>query len=96
MPWETLLLSVVLYVVLPLTAGAWTRARLVSQGGEAAVAEINRALVAQARSAAGRDVQPIAGVSDSQSVKSFENTSISGFYAGKRIKGRKRHIITDT
>lgn len=27
-PWETLLLSVVLYVVLPLLAGAWTRKRL--------------------------------------------------------------------
>ncbi|WP_439561763.1 ACR3 family arsenite efflux transporter [Roseinatronobacter sp.] len=36
-PWETLVLSVVLYVVLPLAAGAWTRARLMAQGGEAAV-----------------------------------------------------------
>jgi ACR3 family arsenite transporter len=38
-PWETLLLSVLLYVVLPLAAGAWTRARLVARGGAAAVAE---------------------------------------------------------
>jgi arsenite transporter len=37
-PWETLVLSVVLYVVLPLAAGALTRARLVAKGGEAAVA----------------------------------------------------------
>jgi len=37
-PWETLVLSVVLYVVLPLAAGAWTRARLVARGGEVAVA----------------------------------------------------------
>lgn len=36
-PWETLVLSVVLYVVLPLIAGAITRARLMAQGGEAAV-----------------------------------------------------------
>jgi len=36
-PWETLVLSVVLYVVLPLAAGAWTRARLVARGGAAAV-----------------------------------------------------------
>ena len=36
-PWETLVLSVVLYVVLPLAAGAWTRARLVAKGGELAV-----------------------------------------------------------
>ncbi|NDW52287.1 ACR3 family arsenite efflux transporter [Aliiroseovarius sp. PrR006] len=31
-PWETLLLSVILYVVLPLTAGIVTRARLVKRG----------------------------------------------------------------
>ncbi|WP_434802265.1 ACR3 family arsenite efflux transporter [Paracoccus sediminicola] len=36
-PWDTLLISVVLYVMLPLLAGYLTRQRLVSQGGEAAV-----------------------------------------------------------
>ncbi|MGX9353342.1 ACR3 family arsenite efflux transporter [Shimia sp. W99] len=36
-PWETLILSVVLYVLLPLLAGLVTRSRLVRQGGEAAV-----------------------------------------------------------
>ena len=36
-PWETLILSVVLYVLLPLAAGLVTRNRLVRQGGEAAV-----------------------------------------------------------
>ena len=35
-PWQTLLLSVVLYVVLPLAAGVWTRHRLM-QSGEAQV-----------------------------------------------------------
>ncbi|MFC7704449.1 ACR3 family arsenite efflux transporter [Plastorhodobacter daqingensis] len=38
-PWDTLVLSVVLYVVLPLVAGALTRARLLRQGGTAAVAD---------------------------------------------------------
>ena len=36
-PWETLILSVVLYVLLPLAAGLVTRSRLVKRGGEPAV-----------------------------------------------------------
>lgn len=36
-PWETLILSTVLYVVIPLLAGALTRAALIRQGGEGAV-----------------------------------------------------------
>ena len=44
-PWQTLLLSVALYVVIPLVAGAITRARLVAGGrGEAAVARFTGAL----------------------------------------------------
>ena len=39
-PWETLILSVVLYVALPLIAGLITRNRLMGQGGEAAVAAL--------------------------------------------------------
>lgn len=37
-PWETLILSTVLYVVIPLVAGVLTRSALIRQGGEAAVA----------------------------------------------------------
>jgi len=36
-PWETLILSVVLYIVIPLIAGTLTRRALVAQGGDAAV-----------------------------------------------------------
>ncbi len=36
-PWETLLLSVLLYIVIPLVAGALTRRRLTREGGPAAV-----------------------------------------------------------
>jgi ACR3 family arsenite transporter len=37
-PWETLILSTVLYVVIPLVAGVLTRRALMARGGEAAVA----------------------------------------------------------
>jgi len=60
------------------------------------LAEINRALVALGRETEGRNRQPTAGVIDSQSVKTTENGGICGYDAGKRIKGRKRHIMTDT
>ena len=33
---------------------------------------------------------------DSQSVKTTESGGPRGFDAGKKIKGRKRHIVTDT
>ncbi len=36
-PWETLILSVVLYIVIPLIAGLLTRRELIAKGGEATV-----------------------------------------------------------
>tara|TARA_R100000655_G_scaffold38748_1_gene73783 strand:- start:213 stop:509 length:297 start_codon:yes stop_codon:yes gene_type:complete len=50
-------------------------------------------LVSAARAAAGCELELTAGVIDSQSVKAAASPSLSGFDVGKRIKGRKRHII---
>lgn len=53
-------------------------------------------LRAMARIAAGRDPAPSAGVLDAQSILTGEGGQDRGYDAGKRTRGRKRHIVVDT
>ena len=50
------------------------------------------------RTAAGRNEQPSAAIMDAQSIRTSANVpeSSQGIDAAKKIKGRKRHIATDT
>ncbi len=65
-------------------AGAWQR--------------IHDVLRDRARVRAGRNAQPTAAVIDSQTVRGADTVAAgtTGYDAGKKIKGRKRHIATDT
>jgi transposase len=64
--------------------------------GDGTWQRINHELVMLAREAQGREASPSAGVIDSQSVKTTEAGGPRGFDAAKQVRGRKRHILTDT
>ena len=53
-------------------------------------------LVRRARQKLGRTAKPTAAVIDSQSAPTAHAGGPRGYDAGKRIYGRKRHIVTDT
>jgi putative transposase len=59
-------------------------------------ATLNDALRGEVRRQAGREPTPSAGSIDSQTVKATEIGGPHGYDGGKRLNGRKRHIVVDT
>ncbi|MEU8927732.1 IS5 family transposase [Kitasatospora sp. NPDC048545] len=62
------------------------------------VTEFHDRLRDRVRKAADRDPEPTAGIVDAQSVKAAASVPAAsrGFDGGKKVNGRKRHIVVDT
>ncbi len=58
--------------------------------------QINHALRSQVRTAAGKAAEPTGAIIDSQTIKTGDQACASGYDAGKKVEGRKRHVVVDT
>lgn len=56
---------------------------------------MNAALRTELRVESNRNPEPSAAVLDSQSIKTTETPGVQGYDAGKKVNGRKRHILVD-
>jgi putative transposase len=59
-------------------------------------AALNRKLVRDTRKAIGRNPEPSAAITDSQTVRCTPQAGIRGVDAGKKTNGRKRHVLVDS
>ncbi|AGP59150.1 hypothetical protein M271_38805 [Streptomyces rapamycinicus NRRL 5491] len=62
------------------------------------IAEFHDRLLGKVRERGGREAEPTAGVIDAQSVRAAASVPAAsrGYDGGKKVPGRKRHIVTDT
>ena len=83
---------------LPPKSTVWAYLDLWSWDGT--LGRIHHELYVKCREQLGREASPTAAIIDSQSVKSAEKGGGSidpiGYDAGKKVKGKKRHILVDT
>ena len=73
---------------------------LVRWAHDGTLERMHHELYVKCREQAGREASPTAAIIDAQSVKSAEKGGAAidphGYDAGKKVKGKKRHVLVDT